>query len=330
MKSFRWWVLLGFLAYCGGARSQGPLIPVAFYAVQGAPFTATVETRVDLSNGADLPPRTQRILRDSAGRQRYEAPRIDGQPAPAKVTIFDVVAEKTIKLDMDARTAEVGPMRVNRTVVIDPTNASTGPPPSAGDGQTLLGTKEIAGLEAWGQRTLKTTTRPDGSTVTEDRELWLSTHYRMPLMQVTRSERGKTTATVISFDSAEPDPALFRIPDGFVVNDAPPPPDYVPPAPGTVRIGDDVSAPVVLKAPEAEFSEEARRKQASGKVLVYLIVNEKGVPEDVRVLRGAGLGMDEKAVEAVKKYRFKPAMRAGMPVRVEMNVEVNFQVFAKP
>ena len=47
----------------------------------------------------------------------------------------------------------------------------------------------------------------------------------------------------------------------------------------------------------------------------------------MRVIRGIGLGLDEKAVEAVRQYKFKPAMKNGQPVTVEMNVEVNFQIF---
>ena len=47
----------------------------------------------------------------------------------------------------------------------------------------------------------------------------------------------------------------------------------------------------------------------------------------MRVLRGVGMGLDEKAMEAVKQYKFKPAMEGGKPVLVELNVEVNFQIF---
>ncbi len=96
---------------------------------------------------------------------------------------------------------------------------------------------------------------------------------------------------------------------------------------GLERIGGSVSAPVVLYQPEPEFSEEARKAKVAGNVLVYLQVDENGRPQHVRVLRGIGLGLDEKAVEAVRQYKFKPAMKNGRPVPVEMNVEVNFQIF---
>ena len=96
---------------------------------------------------------------------------------------------------------------------------------------------------------------------------------------------------------------------------------------GLRRIGGGVSAPLVLFAPEPEFSEEARKAKAAGNVLVYLQVDAQGRPTHVHVLRGIGLGLDEKAVEAVRQYKFKPAVENGRPVPVEMNVEVNFQIF---
>ncbi len=84
---------------------------------------------------------------------------------------------------------------------------------------------------------------------------------------------------------------------------------------------------MVLFAPEPEFSEEARKEKVSGNVLVYLQVDRQGRPAHVRVLRGLGMGLDEKAIEAVRQYRFKPAMENGRPVAVEMEVDVNFQIF---
>ncbi len=96
---------------------------------------------------------------------------------------------------------------------------------------------------------------------------------------------------------------------------------------GLRRIGGGVSAPVALYTPEPEFSEEARKAKVAGNVVVYLQVDTNGKPVNVRVLRGIGMGLDEKAIEAVRQYKFKPAMENGHPVRVEMNVEVNFQIF---
>jgi periplasmic protein TonB len=95
---------------------------------------------------------------------------------------------------------------------------------------------------------------------------------------------------------------------------------------GVRRIGGGVSAPEVIYQTEPEFSEEARKAKLSGNVEVYLWVDERGNPTHVRVIRGIGMGLDEKAVEAVRQYKFKPAMANGKPVTVEMYVDVTFQI----
>jgi protein TonB len=96
---------------------------------------------------------------------------------------------------------------------------------------------------------------------------------------------------------------------------------------GPRQIGGGVSAPVLIYSVEPEFSEEARKAKVEGNVLVNLWVGTDGLPSHVRVLRGVGMGLDEKALEAVRQYRFKPAMENGKPVLVQLNVEVNFQIF---
>lgn len=96
---------------------------------------------------------------------------------------------------------------------------------------------------------------------------------------------------------------------------------------GPKRIGGAVSPPQLIYQVDPEFSEEARKAKFMGIVTVNLWVDEHGNPTHVRVVRGVGMGLDEKAVEAVKQYKFKPAMENGKPVLVELNVEVNFQIF---
>ena len=96
---------------------------------------------------------------------------------------------------------------------------------------------------------------------------------------------------------------------------------------GVKEVGGGVSAPVVLFAPEPEFSDEARKAKVSGNVLVYLQVDEQGRPTHVRVVRGIGMGLDEKAIAAVRQYKFKPAMENGRAVAVEMDVDVTFNIY---
>lgn len=96
---------------------------------------------------------------------------------------------------------------------------------------------------------------------------------------------------------------------------------------GVYRIGGGVSAPVAIFTPEAEFSDEARRAKYQGVVLISLIVDSQGNPQNPRVVRPLGMGLDEKALEAVRKYKFKPAMKEGKPVAVMMSIEVNFRLY---
>lgn len=86
-----------------------------------------------------------------------------------------------------------------------------------------------------------------------------------------------------------------------------------------------VTPPVALNHVEAEFSEEARRGGFSGVCLVSVIVNGEGRPLNAKVIRSLGHGLDEKAIEAVNKYRFKPAMKDGSPISVMITVAVNFR-----
>jgi protein TonB len=98
---------------------------------------------------------------------------------------------------------------------------------------------------------------------------------------------------------------------------------------GLRRVGDGVSPPKAIFQPEAEFSDEARRAKYEGTVVVTLIVDANGNPQNVHVTRTLGMGLDEKAVEAVQKYKFKPAMdqKSGKPVPVMVSVEVRFRLY---
>ncbi len=96
---------------------------------------------------------------------------------------------------------------------------------------------------------------------------------------------------------------------------------------GVYRVGGGVSAPVAIFTPEAEFSDEARRAKYQGVCIISLIVDAQGNPQSPRVVRPLGMGLDEKALEAVRKYKFKPAMKGGTPVPVMMSIEVNFRLY---
>jgi TonB family protein len=96
---------------------------------------------------------------------------------------------------------------------------------------------------------------------------------------------------------------------------------------GAFRVGNGVSAPRALETPDPEYSEEARKAKYQGVVVLWLIVGPDGKPRDIRVSRPLGMGLDQKAIEAVNRWRFEPAMKDGHPVAVQINVEVNFRLY---
>ncbi len=96
---------------------------------------------------------------------------------------------------------------------------------------------------------------------------------------------------------------------------------------GIYHVGGGVAAPQLIFAPDPEFSDEARRAKFQGVCVVSLVVDTHGNPQRVQVLRHLGMGLDQKAVDAVKQYRFKPATLQGKPVPVEVNIEVTFRIY---
>jgi protein TonB len=96
---------------------------------------------------------------------------------------------------------------------------------------------------------------------------------------------------------------------------------------GAYRVGGGVSAPKALYAPDPEYSEEARKAKYQGTVVLWLVVDASGRPQQIRIQRALGMGLDEKAIEAVKLWKFDPARKDGQAVPVMINVEVNFRLY---
>jgi len=96
---------------------------------------------------------------------------------------------------------------------------------------------------------------------------------------------------------------------------------------GVMHVGKGVSEPQLIYSVEPEFSDEARRAKYQGVCIVSVIVDAQGNPQHIHVARSLGMGLDEKAIEAVRQYKFKPAYYQGRPVAVSMDVVVNFRIF---
>ena len=96
---------------------------------------------------------------------------------------------------------------------------------------------------------------------------------------------------------------------------------------GVYRVGGGVSAPRIVFQPDPEYSEEARKAKYQGTVVLYVEIGPDGRTHNIRIQRSLGLGLDEKAVEAVRTWKFEPARKDGQPVSVGVNIEVYFRLY---
>jgi TonB family protein len=85
-----------------------------------------------------------------------------------------------------------------------------------------------------------------------------------------------------------------------------------------------VRPPVVVHSEDPEYSDAARDARITGAIWMRLVVNERGVAERIQVTRRLGFGLEEKAVAAVARWKFRPAQRDRQPVAVEISIEVEF------
>jgi len=95
---------------------------------------------------------------------------------------------------------------------------------------------------------------------------------------------------------------------------------------GVFRVGGGVSAPSIIHKVDPQYSEEARKARYQGTVVLEAIVQKDGTVQIVRVVRSLGFGLDEKAIEALRQWKFSPAKQNGVAVPVALNIEVNFNL----
>jgi periplasmic protein TonB len=150
---------------------------------------------------------------------------------------------------------------------------------------------------------------------------------------------GRVTMTLTQVTRAEPDPSLFQIPAGYQPMSGIGSGTTNPQPANTVgagssqglssplyHIGGGVSAPRLVLAPDPEFPSG---ESAGGVVVVACIVDEKGSPQQVRIVRSLSDAFDRNAIHAVEQYRFEPATlqqgSALKPVAVQVNIEVTFR-----
>jgi TonB family protein len=98
---------------------------------------------------------------------------------------------------------------------------------------------------------------------------------------------------------------------------------------GVLRAGNGVSPPVLIQKTEPEYSEQARRAKFQGSDMLYVQIDPSGQATHIRVVKPIGLGLDEKSMEAVAKWKFQPGNKDGAPVTVEATIEVNFRLIGE-
>lgn len=97
----------------------------------------------------------------------------------------------------------------------------------------------------------------------------------------------------------------------------------------TGRFESGVTSPVLINQVEIEEGprNEVKNAKYQGVSIISLIVDAEGMPQNAHVVRDLGMGLDRKAIEAVSRYRFKPALKDGVPVPAMMTLEVNFRLY---
>lgn len=121
----------------------------------------------------------------------------------------------------------------------------------------------------------------------------------------------------------EPD---IDVPDTDVLWDIPEGPPVEAAPEGPIIVAGDVVAPEKVNAPPPVYTEIARKARVQGVVIVQAIIDKEGNVTNVKVLKGLPMGLEDAAVDAVKRWQFKPATLNGKPVAVYYNLTVNFRI----
>jgi TonB family protein len=95
---------------------------------------------------------------------------------------------------------------------------------------------------------------------------------------------------------------------------------------GPYRPGSGITPPTVLREVRPDYTEDGRRRNVEGDVLLEIVVRRDGTVGDIKLLQGLGSGLDQRALDAVRQWRFSPAQRQGVPVDVIVEVAVEFKL----
>jgi TonB family protein len=325
--------------------------------VRGLPFSAKVEleTVSQLQDGTQITHKTYNLdARDSAGRTHNEMRNwitAEGEePRLTRIELYDPTTRT--RTDLFPLTKLARQWVVGLAAQATPATATAKPETTREE----IGTDTMEGLPVKGTRV--TQTYPAGA-LGNDRpltivtEYWYAVQLRINLLtKRTDPRHGVQTVRVTELNRQEPDALLFAIGDDYrVVNEAGP--TQVAQGPGATderasmggattsaagassgslvgmaRPGaGGVSVPACVYCPSPSFTEEARAAKFSGSVVLQVVVTADGRAENISVVRKAGYGLEQSAIETVKKWQFRPAHDAdGNPVATVVPIEVTFRI----
>jgi TonB family protein len=326
-------------------------------AVRGLPFSAKVEleTVSQLQDGTQITHRTYNLdARDSAGRTHNEMRNwitAEGEePKLTRVELYDPATRTRtdlFPLSKLARQWVVGGAAQATPV------AGTAKPETT---REEIGTDSLEGLPVKGTRvsqTYATGALGNDRPLTIVTEYWYAAELRLNLLTKRTDPRyGVQTVRVTELQRREPDAALFAIGDGYkVVQEAGP--TQVGQGPGatderastenaaTSAAGPSggalagiarpgvagVTVPACVYCPDPSFTDAARAAKFSGSVVLQVVVTADGRAENISVVRKAGYGLEQNAIETVKKWQFRPAKGPdGNPVATVVPIEVTFRI----
>lgn len=321
--------------------------------VLGLPFSAKVEleTVSQLQDGMQITRRTYNLdARDSAGRTRNEMRNwIAGEGAEPRLMRIELYDPTTmLRTDLFPLTKTRRRWLAGTTVQAQTSAVIAAKPETT---KEQIGTDTMEGLPVRGTRV--TQAYPTGA-LGNDRpftivsEYWYSPELRINLLtKRTDPRHGVATVRVTELVREEPDAALFAIGDEYkVVNEAEPTQLAQGPGGTDERIATAAgggtnpalagiarpgvkggTVPACVYCPNPSFTDEARAAKFSGSVVLQVVVNAEGRAENISVMRKAGYGLEQNAIETVKNWQFKPARDSnGNAVATVVPIEVTFRI----
>jgi TonB family protein len=321
-------------------------------AVRGLPFSAKVEleTVSQLQDGTLITHKTYNLdARDSAGRTHNEMRNwitAEGEePKLTRVELYDPATRTRTDLFPLTKLARQWVLAAGAQAT---PVAATAKPETA---REEIGTDTIEGLPVKGTRvtqTYATGALGNDRLLTIVTEYWYAAELRLNLLTKRTDPRyGVQTVRVTELQRQELDATLFAIGDDYkVVNEAGP--TQVAQGPGATdeRVSNEKSAtssralagiarpgvagvtvPACVYCPDPSFTDAARAAKFNGSVVLQVVVTADGHAENISVVRKAGYGLEQSAIETVRKWQFRPAKGPdGNPVATVVPIEVTFRI----